>query len=158
MFGAFILTASHNPGGPNEDFGIKYNCENGGPAPEKLTNAIYKNTTTITQIKMCAECPDVDPSVLGETVIEARDGSRRVSVEVVDGVAAHVDLLRTVFDLGAIKALLDRPDFSICFDAMHGVTGPYAKALFCDVLGQPARVSSTRFRRMTSAATTRTRT
>ena len=71
-------------------------------------------------------------------MIEARDGSRRVSVEVVDGVAAHVDLLRTVFDLGAIKALLDRPDFSICFDAMHGVTGPYAKALFCDVLGQPA--------------------
>ena len=54
-----------------------------------------------------------------------------------DGVAAHVDLLRTVFDLGAIKALMDRPDFSICFDAMHGVTGPYAKALFCDVLGQP---------------------
>ena len=137
VFGAFILTASHNPGGPSEDFGIKYNCENGEPAPEKLTNAIYKNTTTITSIKMCEGCPNIDPSVLGETVIEARDGSRRVSVEVVDGVAAHVDLLRTVFDLGAIKALLDRPDFSICFDAMHGVTGPYAKALFCDVLGQP---------------------
>ena len=138
VFGAFILTASHNPGGPNEDFGIKYNCENGGPAPEKLTDAIYKNTTTITSIKMCEACPDVDPSILGETVIEARDGSRRVSVEVVDGIAAHVDLLRTVFDLGAIKALLDRPDFSICFDAMHGVTGPYAQNLFCQVLGQDA--------------------
>ena len=75
---------------------------------------------------------------MGETVVEARDGSCRASIEVVDGVKAHIDLLETVFDLGAIKALLDRPDFSICFDAMHGVTGPYAKALFVEKLGQPA--------------------
>jgi len=138
VFGAFILTASHNPGGPNEDFGIKYNCENGGPAPEKLTDLIYKNTTSISEIKICDGAPDVDCAKLGETVVRSRDGSCQASVEVVDGVAAHLDLLETVFDLGAIKALLDRPDFSICFDAMHGVTGPYAKSLFVEKLGQPA--------------------
>jgi len=138
VFGAFILTASHNPGGPTEDFGIKYNCENGGPAPEKLTNLIYQNTLSVTQIKICDGAPDVDAATLGETVVEARDGSQRASIEVVDGVKAHVELLETVFDLGAIKGLLARPDFSVCFDAMHGVTGPYAKAVFCDLLGQPA--------------------
>ena len=138
VFGAFILTASHNPGGPTEDFGIKYNCENGGPAPEKLTDLIYANTCSISTVKIAEGVPAIDVSKLGETVVEARDGSCRACVEVVDGVSAHLDLLKTIFDMGAIQALLNRPDFSICFDAMHGVTGPYAKALFCDQLGVPA--------------------
>jgi len=138
VFGAFILTASHNPGGPTEDFGIKYNCENGGPAPEKLTDLIYQNTLSIRAVRICAGVPDVDVSALGETVVEAADLSCRAAVEVVDGVAAHLDLLETVFDLGAVRKLLDRPDFSLCFDAMHGVTGPYARALFVERLGQPA--------------------
>ncbi|KAH8069282.1 UTP-glucose-1-phosphate uridylyltransferase [Aureococcus anophagefferens] len=135
VFGAFILTASHNPGGPTEDFGIKYNCENGGPAPEKLTDLIYANTCAISTVKIAEGVPAIDVSKLGETVVEARDGSCRACVEVVDGVSAHLDLLKTIFDMGAIQNLLNRPDFSICFDAMHGVTGPYAKALFCDQLG-----------------------
>ena len=70
-FGAFILTASHNPGGPDEDFGIKYNCENGGPAPEKLTSAIYENTKIISSHKMCKDFPDVDIPKLGEKVVES---------------------------------------------------------------------------------------
>ncbi|KAH8066406.1 phosphoglucomutase [Aureococcus anophagefferens] len=120
------------------DFGIKYNCENGGPAPEKLTDLIYANTCAISTVKIAEGVPAIDVSKLGETVVEARDGSCRACVEVVDGVSAHLDLLKTIFDMGAIQNLLNRPDFSICFDAMHGVTGPYAKALFCDQLGVPA--------------------
>lgn len=135
VFGAFILTASHNPGGPDEDFGIKYNCENGGPAPEKLTDAIYANTLSIREVRICEALPAVDIGTCGETVVDAADLSRRVSVEVVDGVGPHLDLLETVFDMAKIKALLDRPDFSLCFDAMHGVCGPYARALLCDRLG-----------------------
>lgn len=137
-FGAFLLTASHNPGGPDEDFGIKYNCENGGPAPEKLTNLIYANTQTISTIHMCEAFPDVDISQVGETLIEAKDGSAMVAVEVIDAVQPHIDLLKSVFDFDVIKGcLLARPDFSMVFDAMHGVTGPYAKALFVDALGMP---------------------
>jgi len=136
-FGAFLLTASHNPGGPDEDFGIKYNCENGGPAPEKLTNLIYANTQTISTVNMCEAFPDIDISQLGETRVEAKDGSAVVAVEVVDGVKPHIDLLKTVFDFDVIKTLLARPDFSMVFDAMHGVTGPYAKALFVAELGLP---------------------
>jgi len=77
-FGAFILTASHNPGGPDEDFGIKYNCENGGPAPEKLTDAIYEITRTINKIKICESFPDVDIANLGSTLYVSADGSKIV--------------------------------------------------------------------------------
>lgn len=136
-YGAFILTASHNPGGPEEDFGIKYNCENGGPAPEKLTNAIYTNTTTIKSYKMCQDFPDIDITTCGSTTVKAADGSTEITVEVIDSAKAHVDLLKTVFDFKAIKALLDRDDFSMVYDTMYGVNGPYAKAVFVDELGQP---------------------
>ena len=136
-FGAFILTASHNPGGPEEDFGIKYNCENGGPAPEKLTNAIYANTTTIKEYKICNDFPAIDITTPGCTTVESADGSTEVNVEVVSTTDAHVSLLKTIFDFGAIKALLDRPDFTMVYDCMHGVNGPYAKSIFIDELGQP---------------------
>jgi len=136
-FGAFILTASHNPGGIDEDFGIKYNCENGGPAPEKLTNAIYANTTSIKEYKMCSNFPIIDISSAGSTTIRSDDGSTEVTVEVIESTEDHVALLKTVFDFKAIKALLDRKDFSIVYDSMHGVNGPYAKAVFVDELGQP---------------------
>ena len=102
--GAFILTASHNPGGPNEDFGIKYNVENGGPAPEKVTNMIYANTTTIGQYKICPDFPDIDLGICGTTIVESTCGSQAVAVEVIDSVEDHVDLLKTVFDFDAIKA------------------------------------------------------
>mmetsp|Transcript_18912 Transcript_18912/g.26624 ORF Transcript_18912/g.26624 Transcript_18912/m.26624 type:complete len:1061 (+) Transcript_18912:70-3252(+) len=135
-FGAFILTASHNPGGPEEDFGIKYNCENGGPAPEKLTNTIYENTTTIKEYKMCCELPDIDITSAGQNTFSSDDGSSSVTIEVIDSTEAHVALLKTIFDFDAIKALLEREDFSMVYDSMHGVNGPYAKAVFVDELGQ----------------------
>jgi len=140
-FGAFILTASHNPGGPDEDFGIKYNCENGGPAPDALTNAIYDNTTTIKEYRICNDFPSIDIATIGETVVESADGSSSVSVEVIDTTAPSVKLLKSIFDFDAIKNLLDRPDFSMIYDSMHGVNGPYARAIFEDELGQDASVN-----------------
>nr|AIQ80989.1 UDP-glucose pyrophosphorylase/phosphoglucomutase [Saccharina japonica] len=134
-FGCFILTASHNPGGPDEDFGIKYNCENGGPAPEKLTNLIYENTKSISAYKSCEAFPEVDVAVLGPVGVTSSDGSRSVVVDVVSATEQHVELLKTIFDFSAIKALLAREDFSVLYDSMHGVQGPYAKAVFVDELG-----------------------
>lgn len=135
-FGAFILTASHNPGGPEEDFGIKYNCENGGPAIDSLTDAMYKNTTTIKEFKICNDFPVIDIATVGTTTIKSADGSSEVSVEVIDTTEESVKLLKSIFDFDAIKSLLDRPDFSMIYDSMHGVNGPYAKAVFVDELGQ----------------------
>jgi phosphoglucomutase len=135
-FGGFILTASHNPGGPDEDFGIKYNVENGGPAPEGVTGAIYTATTAISEFLICPDFPDIDLDVCGTTKVESTCGSAVVTVEVIDAVEAHVDLLKSVFDFAAIKQLLDRQDFSMVYDCMHGVQGPYARAVMCDELGQ----------------------
>jgi phosphoglucomutase len=139
-FGAFILTASHNPGGPEEDFGIKYNCEHGEPAPEKLTDDIYRNTTTIKTYKICQDFPAVDIQVVGNVVVKADDGSTEVNVEVIDSTECHVALLKSIFDFASIKALLDRDDFSMVYDTMHGVNGPYANKVFVDILEQPESV------------------
>jgi len=139
-YGAFILTASHNPGGPDEDFGIKYNCENGGPAPDEVTDAIYEKTTSIKQYKICAGIPTIDLAKPGVTKIVADDGSSEVNVEVISTTESHVNLLKTIFDFGAIKSLLDRPDFTMVYDSMHGVNGPYAKEVFVNELGQPEDV------------------
>jgi phosphoglucomutase len=136
-FGAFILTASHNPGGPDEDFGIKYNCGNGEPAPEKLTDAIYENTTTIKSYKICNDFPAIDIHAPGLTLMKAADGSTEICIEVISSTEAHVNLLKSIFDFSAIKTLLDRPDFSMVYDCMHGVNGPYAKKVMIDILGQP---------------------
>jgi phosphoglucomutase len=136
-FGAFILTASHNPGGPDEDFGIKYNCELGEPAPAKLTDAIYDGTTTIKSYKLCKDFPEIDINKAGNTTVKSDDGSSEVNIEVIDSTECHISLLKTIFDFGAIKALLDRPDFSMIYDTMHGVNGPYAKKCFVEELGQP---------------------
>lgn len=135
-FGSFILTASHNPGGPDEDFGIKYNCENGGPAPEKLTDAIYKNTTTIKEYKICSDFPDVDISKTAKNTYFSDDKKNQVDVDVISATADHVTLLKSIFDFEAIKGLLDRKDFSMVYDCMHGVNGPYAEAVFIGELGQ----------------------
>ena len=135
-YGAFILTASHNPGGPEEDFGIKYNCENGGPAPEKLTDAMYANTQVIKSYKIAADFPTIDITTPGSTCVIALDGSAEVNVEIISTTETHVSLLKTIFDFKAIKELLDRDDFSMVYDSMHGVNGPYAKAVFVGELGQ----------------------
>jgi phosphoglucomutase len=141
-FGSFILTASHNPGGPDEDFGIKYNCEHGEPAPESLTDEIYSNTTMIKTYNMCNEFPTIDIDTVGSTAVKSDDGSLEVNIEVIDSTESHVALLKTIFDFPSIKNLLDREDFSMVYDTMHGVNGPYAKKVFVDELGQPESVCS----------------
>ncbi len=130
-FGGIILSASHNPGGPEGDFGIKYNAGNGGPAPEKLTDAIYQRTLQIARYRTL-DTPDIDLAALG--VQHVGDAE----VEVIDPVAEHAALMAELFDFDAIGALLARPGFRMRFDAMHAVTGPYAKAIFEQRLGAPA--------------------
>lgn len=139
-FGAFILTASHNPGGPEEDFGIKYNTQNGGPAPEYLMQATYTNTTSIKSYNICSDFPEIDINTVGSTTVVSEDKSSYVVVEVIPATKNHIDLLKAIFDFDAIKALLDRDDFTMTYDSMHGVNGPYAKAAFVDELGQPESV------------------
>lgn len=126
--GGFIMSASHNPGGPEYDWGIKFNYNSGQPAPESITDKIYGNTLSISEIKV-ADIPDVDLSRLGVTEF------RNFSVEVVDPVSDYLELLESVFDFELIKSLLSRSDFRFIFDAMHAVTGAYAKPIFVDKLG-----------------------
>ncbi|KAH8492490.1 hypothetical protein H0E87_021883 [Populus deltoides] len=126
--GGFIMSASHNPGGPEYDWGIKFNYSSGQPAPESITDKIYGNTLSISEIKM-ADIPDVDLSSLGIT----KYGN--FSVEVVDPVSDYLELMENVFDFELIKSLLSRSDFRFIFDAMHAVTGAYAKPIFVDKLG-----------------------
>ena len=121
-FGGIILSASHNPGGPDDDFGIKYNLGNGGPANEAFTDAVFKRTQEIEQYHLI-EAADVDLARLGET----RIGD--MVVEIIDPVADYAELLESLFDFKAIGNLLARPEFSMRFDAMHAVTGPYAKEI-----------------------------
>ncbi len=129
-FGGIILSASHNPGGPEGDFGVKYNVSNGGPAPEKVTSAIFENTQSISEYKI-AEADDIDLDKLGTTQIGD------MTVEVVDAVADYAELMEKLFDFGKIRQLLES-DFSMCMDSLHAVTGPYARAIFEQTLGAKA--------------------
>lgn len=126
--GGFIMSASHNPGGPEYDWGIKFNYSSGQPAPETITDKIYGNTLSISEVKM-ADIPDVDLSCVGVTEFS------NFSVEVVDPVADYLELMEGVFDFQLIKSLLMRSDFRFVFDAMHAVTGSYAKPIFVEKLG-----------------------
>ncbi len=127
--GGIILSASHNPGGPDGDFGIKYNVPAGGPAPESVTEAIYARTREIDRYQILEECHcDID-----------REGTVEIAntrVEIIDSVADYIALMRSIFDFAAIRELLTS-GFKLHFDAMHAVTGPYALALFEDELGAP---------------------
>lgn len=132
-FGGLILSASHNPGGPTEDFGIKYNISNGGPAPEKITEAIYARSQVIDHYKI-ADFADVDLDRIG--AFEAGG----MTIEVVDPVADYAELMETLFDFDAIRTLV-AGGFSVAFDAMHAVTGPYASEILVRRLGvDPALV------------------
>ena len=126
-FGGVILSASHNAGGPDGDFGIKFNMSNGGPAPEKITDAIYAYSQTVSSYT-AADCADVDLSQIGTTMIGD------VSVEIINSVTDYVELMQELFDFDAIRALF-ASGFTLKFDAMHAVTGPYAHAIFEDLLG-----------------------
>ena len=127
--GGFILSASHNPGGIDEDFGLKFNISNGGPAPEAVTEAIFENTQTISAYQT-TDTADVDISNIGETSIGA------MQVSIVDPVADYEDLMASLFDFDQIGRLFGS-GFTLRFDAMHAVTGPYAKAILQDRLGAP---------------------
>jgi len=131
LYGGLIMSASHNPGGPDEDFGIKFNYRSGEPAPEKITDKIFGETTAIKELKM-ADIPDIDLSKEGTYTF----GS--FTVEVIDPVADYKKLLSEVFDFDMLRKLLSRPDFKFKFDAMWAVTGAYAGPLFVDALGAPA--------------------
>ncbi|KAI9082149.1 hypothetical protein K1719_035889 [Acacia pycnantha] len=131
--GAFILTASHNPGGPDEDFGIKYNMENGGPAPEGITDKIYENTKTIKEYFIAEDLPDVDITTTGVTNFTGPEG--QFDVEVFDSASDYVQLMKSIFDFESIRKLLSSPKFTFCYDALHGVAGAYAKRIFVEELG-----------------------
>lgn len=128
--GGIILSASHNPGGPDGDFGIKYNTANGGPAPEKITEAMFAASKQIRQYRI-TDTDDVELDKTGDCSI----GDMTVSV--IDPVADYAELMESLFDFAAIRALL-AGGFTIRFDAMHAVTGPYAREILVDRLGAPA--------------------
>jgi phosphoglucomutase len=128
-FGGIILSASHNPGGPDGDFGIKYNAGNGGPAPEKMTNLFFANTKKISSYKI-SDGADCDLDKLGVVKTEG------MTIEVVDPVADYQKLMEILFDFDAIKALF-KSGFRIQFDAMHAITGPYGHAILEGALGAP---------------------
>ncbi|XP_050387849.1 phosphoglucomutase, chloroplastic [Argentina anserina] len=125
--GGFIMSASHNPGGPDYDWGIKFNYSSGQPAPESITDKIYGNTLSISKIKV-ADIADVDLSSLGVV------NYGNFIVEVIDPVTDYLELMENVFDFQLIKSLL-KLEFRFLFDAMHAVTGAYAKPIFVDKLG-----------------------
>jgi phosphoglucomutase len=129
-YGGIILSASHNPGGPDGDFGIKYNIGNGGPAPEKVTDAIFARTKTIDRYKI-SDAPDIDLDALGSTEVEG------AVVDIVDPVTEYSALMKSLFDFDAIRALF-ASGFRMRFDAMHAVTGPYAHAILEGELGSGA--------------------
>lgn len=131
--GAFILTASHNPGGPHEDFGIKYNMENGGPAPEAITDKIYANTKTIKEYYIAEDLPNVDISTIGTTSFGGQEGP--FDVEVFDSTSDYLKLMKSIFDFESIRKLFSSPKFTFCYDALHGVGGIYAKRIFVEELG-----------------------
>jgi phosphoglucomutase len=127
--GGLVLSASHNPGGPDEDFGIKYNISNGGPAPEKVTEAIFARTRTIDRW-LSVDAPDIDLDALGSTTV----GSTPVIV--INPVIDYADLMEGLFDFHAIRASI-RDGFRMVFDAMNAVTGPYAHEILEGRLGFP---------------------
>ncbi len=129
-FGGLILSASHNPGGPDGDFGIKYNVSNGGPAPEKITDAVFARSREIDRY-LIVDAPDVDLSRIGT------QHSAGMVVEVIDPVADYAALMETLFDFDKIRAMF-AAGFSMRFDAMHAVTGPYAHKILEGILGAPS--------------------
>ncbi len=126
--GGIILSASHNPGGPEADFGIKFNVPNGGPAPEGVTEAIYQRTRVIDRYLTC-EAPDIDLDTIGTSSLD------EMTVEIVDPVEDYAILMRKLFDFDAIHYLFESGLFVMRYDAMHAVTGPYAERILEQMLG-----------------------
>ncbi|EER36080.1 phosphoglucomutase [Candida tropicalis MYA-3404] len=132
--GGIILTASHNPGGPANDLGIKYNLSNGGPAPESVTNKIFEVSKQLTNYKLI-DLPEVDLSKIGTVTVGP------IEVEIIDSTKDYVDMLKSIFDFPLIKSFITKAtkeqDFKVLFDALNGVTGPYGYEIFVNQLGLP---------------------
>lgn len=126
--GGIILSASHNPGGPDEDFGLKFNGENGGPATETVTEAIYQASKVIDHY-LTTESEAVDLDTIAETQVA---GTR---VQVIDPVSDYAQLMESIFDFPKMSELVSNPRFNMCFDAMHAITGPYAREILENRLG-----------------------
>ena len=129
--GGIILSASHNPGGPDGDFGVKYNADNGGPAPESFTDAVFKVSQSIESYHLAENTP-IDLEKPDTTELMG------MTVEVIDSVSDYADLMESIFDFDKIRTLIAQPSFKLCFDAMSAVTGPYAKEILGTRLGVPA--------------------
>lgn len=129
--GGIILSASHNPGGPDGDFGIKFNMDNGGPAPEKVTAAIAARTRVLREYRI-TDAPDISLDRNGTTQLQG------MAVEIIDPVADYAALMESLFDFGAMRGLLTSGTFRMLFDGMHAVTGPYAREILERRLGAPA--------------------
>lgn len=127
-FGGIVLSASHNPGGPDEDFGIKYNVSNGGPAPEKFTDALYQNTKTISEY-YSAEIDDINLDEVGDINLDG------LNIRIIDSVADYAQLMTEIFDFKLIRESIAAGLISLRFDAMHAITGPYAKHILEELLG-----------------------
>ncbi len=128
--GGLVLSASHNPGGPDGDFGIKFNMSHGGPAPESFTEAVFKRASAITEYAI-VEGADIDLGRIGESKIGG------TVVQVIDPVADYAELMEKLIDFNAISELF-RSGFRMRFDALNAITGPYAKAILEGRLGAPA--------------------
>jgi phosphoglucomutase len=127
-FGGLVLSASHNPGGPDEDFGIKYNVSNGGPAPEKYTDAFFKRSQVIDSYKI-ALMEDVDLDRIGTQQLDG------IAITIIDPVTDYAELMQSLFDFPLLKQSISSGYITLLFDAMHAITGPYAKRIFVDLLG-----------------------
>ena len=127
--GGIVLSASHNPGGADGDFGIKYNIANGGPAPECVTEAIYQRTSTISSYRI-SDADEIDLSTPASHQLE------QMVVQVIDPVADYAELMQQLFDFDAMRALF-ASGFRMCFDGMHAVSGPYALAILEGMLAAP---------------------
>uniref|UniRef100_A0A8C3NDC5 Uncharacterized protein n=1 Tax=Geospiza parvula TaxID=87175 RepID=A0A8C3NDC5_GEOPR len=135
--GGIILTASHNPGGPSGDFGIKFNIANGGPAPEAITDKIFQISKKIEEYAICPDL-QVDLGTIGKQQFDLENKFKPFTVEIVDSVEAYASMLRNIFDFSALKELLSgKNQLKIRIDAMHGVVGPYVKKILCEELGAP---------------------
>jgi len=133
--GGIVLTASHNPGGPGEDFGIKYNLAQGQPAGEDFTDDLYERSLAISTFKTVDGADDIDLDAPVGTTYSLTETS---TVTIIDPYKEYLAVLKQCFDFDALaKFLKDRPDFSVIFDGMHGAGGPFAQRILVDELGLP---------------------
>ncbi|CAF5007302.1 unnamed protein product, partial [Rotaria magnacalcarata] len=134
--GGIVLTASHNPGGINNDYGVKFNIANGGPAPEAVTNSVYDKTRKLTNIRLCPTLINIDLLTLGKHSYEIEGRSIPFEIEIIDSVDDYVQLMKSIFDFDKIRNLLngDKGNFPIMINALSGVMGPYVLRIFHEEL------------------------